>query len=240
MLFLTLTTFVTFLFSLVSATCQFGNDTAFLFLDIETGVLPLLPAGLITTQFVNNTELWLAAVRAVQTGNVTADQPRLPLIVFSQVIFTPGYPELSPQNAFFDKVASELNFTVGSPLANIYAPLAPNIAGGEVVVKKTRFNAALYSPLVQVLYSQNVKSVVLSGTQTKGVILSTATYLSDLDFVVYIVEETVLDPVDIDPTNPNSTLLAFNGTTLSHTILYDVLADFATPISLQNAQAGLC
>jgi len=108
------------------------------------------------------------------------------------------------------------------------------------VVKKTRFNSALNNPLAQSLSSQSIKKVVISGFTTTGAIVSTSTYLSDLDYLVYVIEDNIIDKDDLDATDPNKPALLYNGTTLSHNTLHTVLANFLQPITLKAARAGLC
>lgn len=260
----------TFIFALAlaspapSSSCQFGDDTAFLFFDFQLAILSSLPNSTPKTNLLNNVASLLEAVRSVQHGDVSKAQPRLPLIVHSQVLFTPGYPEvsaclqldkaltsssltrvssryqLSLNNPFFSRLPSVYNVTVGSPTVAFTPSLQPDISNGEVVVQKTRFNSALRTNLVTALESQSIKKVVLSGYQITGAILSTSTYLSDLDYQVYVVEDNVLDPGDLSPTDPNELVTIYNGTTLSSTVLNVVLRDFVTTLSLKDIKAGLC
>ncbi|KAG8889826.1 hypothetical protein FRB98_002475 [Tulasnella sp. 332] len=220
--------------------CLFGDDTAFLFLDFQVGSLALTPDGQPKTQVLNSTAAWLGDVRGIQHGNVTKPEPRLPLIIHSQIIFTKGYPEISPNNRLVFGITSVLDLQAGAPGDAFVPTLTPNTAGGEIVVKKTRTNSALFNTLVQSLQSQNVKKVVLSGIQTTLAITSTAIYLSDMDFVVYVIEDNVLDPGDLDPTNPNQFVKVYNGTTLTQSTLRVNLADYVTPITLADAKSGLC
>lgn len=108
------------------------------------------------------------------------------------------------------------------------------------MVKKTRSNSALFNPLIQALRAQSVKKVVLSGVSTRLAIASTAIYLSDMDFLVYVIEDNVLDDGDLDPADPNQLVKVYNGTTLSQSTLHVNLTDFITPITLDDAKSRLC
>jgi len=226
--------------SSTNSSCTFGGDTAFLFFDFQQTLLNLLPNSTLKTDLLNNVASLLNDVRSIQHGDVAQNQPRLPLIIHSQILFTPGYPEISLNNPFISIAPSVYNVTIGSPTADFIPSLEPNISNGEVVVHKTRFNSALRTSLVTALESQSVKKVVLSGYATTGAILATSTYLSDLDYQVFVVRDNVLDSGDLSRTNPNELETGFNGTTLTDAVLNVVLKNFVTPVSLTDVKAGLC
>lgn len=82
--------------------------------------------------------------------------------------------------------------------------------------------------------------MVMSGSATSEGILATSIALSDLDYAVYVIEDTVLDPGDLSTSSPGSLALLYNGTTLTHTILTTVIRNFVKTISLETALASLC
>ncbi len=65
----------------------------------------------------------------------------------------------------------------------------------ETVFDKLRISAAYNSELLTLLDSQCINTVVLTGLDTSGVILSTTRQLADMDFIIYILQDAVTDQI---------------------------------------------
>jgi nicotinamidase-related amidase len=88
---------------------------------------------------------------------------------------------------------AQLNVLVeGTPSAQFYPTMQPTV--NEIQFDKRRVSAAYNSDLLTLLDSQCIGTVVLAGIETSGVILSTTRQLADMDFVIYIVQDAVIDP----------------------------------------------
>ena len=59
---------------------------------------------------------------------------------------------------------------------------------GDIILGKTRYYAGDGNALEEILRAQKIKTVVISGVRTSGVVLSTVYRLFDLDYTAAIVE----------------------------------------------------
>lgn len=73
----------------------------------------------------------------------------------------------------------------------IHPAVAPQ--AGDVVVTKRRVGAFSGSDLEIVLRSQDVKSLVLTGIATSGVVLSTLRAAADMDFQITVLSDCCAD-----------------------------------------------
>jgi nicotinamidase-related amidase len=196
-----------------STSKKFPGSTAFLFLDYEVGIVGLLPNTPATTSFLDQSLNWLEAVRASKHGPTQ--------IMFSHVEFRPGYPEVSCQNIQFSGIA-QLNVIIeGSPTAEFYSTMQP--AENEIQFDKRRTSAAYNSDLLTLLDSQCIRTVVLTGLFTSGVVLATTRQLADMDFTIYIIQDAVIDP----------------NSTVNEVLLDSVLSSQATILTVAEAKKML-
>ncbi|ORX92347.1 Isochorismatase hydrolase [Basidiobolus meristosporus CBS 931.73] len=116
------------------------------------------------------------------------------MIAYSQVQFTPGYPEFPPNkaNKAFYPYVSANELLTNSTQRDIISNVAPQ--EGDFVVQKRRFNAMFESTLPLLLRANLIDTVVLSGAYTSGVILATLRTCSDMDYQIYVIRENVIDP----------------------------------------------
>ncbi|MFF3518562.1 cysteine hydrolase family protein [Streptomyces sp. NPDC002573] len=102
-----------------------------------------------------------------------------------------GHMDAHPRNKIFGALPSHL-FTADDPGAAIHPDVAP--ADGEIVVHKNRVSAFAGNNLQQILAAQDIGHLVLAGTVTAGLVLSTALQAADLDYQVTVLSDSCADP----------------------------------------------
>jgi len=115
-------------------------------------------------------------------------------IIYVVVGFRPGYPEVSANNKVFAAAVKTGRFTTTTPGADIVAGMKP--APGDVVVVKHRAGAFPSTDLDMVLRAKQVRTLVMLGISTSGVVLSTLRHAADLDFEIILVKDGCADPDD--------------------------------------------
>ncbi|RDW61826.1 cysteine hydrolase [Aspergillus mulundensis] len=162
----------------------FGQNYAVLNLDLINGVVSPLAETSEGQAWINNTSTWIDAVHV--------QSPR-PLTIYTRIYYSsPLAPELSPDIPFYKAAAAFGNITESDPVTQIYLAFAP--AETDVVLRKSRYYAGDGNSLEEILRTQRVDTVVLSGIRSSGVILSTAYRLFDLDYNVYVISDTTIEP----------------------------------------------
>ena len=154
---------------------------ALLVMDVQQGIVerfaprarPLLDA----------LERAIAAARA-------ADVP----VVYVRIAFRPGAPEVSRRNRSFAALAGASGFGDEDDATQVHPQIAPQ--PGDVVVLKKRVSAFAGSDLEVVLRSLEVRSVVLAGIATSGVVLSTLRQAADLDYELTVLRDGCADGDD--------------------------------------------
>lgn len=111
-------------------------------------------------------------------------------VIFVQVGFRPGYPEVSPRNRTFAQLAGSGRLADGDAV-RVHAAVAPR--DGEPVVTKRRVSAFAGSDLDVVLRAGGIESLVLTGIATSGVVLSTLRQAADLDFELTVLRDACGD-----------------------------------------------
>lgn len=156
---------------------SFGQHYAVLNLDLINAIVGGVaetPAG---KAFISNVADWIDTVHA-------QDPP--PLSIFTRIYFSNSHkPEVGADAPFYN-VGGALG-TAASPETELYPAFTVNKKDGDVVLQKTRYYAGAGNALEQILATQNIDTVILSGIRSSGVILSTAYRLFDLDYNVYVV-----------------------------------------------------
>ncbi len=112
-------------------------------------------------------------------------------VIYVQVAFRPGYPEVSDSNRSFATISGTGRFTDGDPGAAIHPAVAP--APGDLIVTKRRVSAFAGSDLEVLLRARRIESLVLAGIATSGVVLSTLRQAADLDFRITVLADGCLD-----------------------------------------------
>jgi nicotinamidase-related amidase len=155
---------------------SFGQHYAVLNLDLINGLVAPLASEPAGKTFINNVASWIDAVHA---------QTPAPLSIFTRIYFLNARkPEIKPGSGF-EGVSAPLT-TANATATQLYPAFHADEAAGDVVLQKTRYYAGTGNPLEEILRSQSIDTVILSGIRTSGVILSTAYRLFDLDYKVYV------------------------------------------------------
>ncbi|MFZ0668302.1 MAG: cysteine hydrolase, partial [Acidimicrobiales bacterium] len=113
-------------------------------------------------------------------------------VIFVILMFSNGYPELSPSNLQLSGIRSSGRFTSEDPGASIHEQLHP--VEGELVLTKKRVSAFVGSGLDVALKSLSVNQLVLGGISTSGVVLATMRDAADRDFELTILSDACADP----------------------------------------------
>ena len=154
--------------------------TALLVMDIQVGMVPRvsLPATYLPTM----------------ASTITKARASGTKIIYVTVAFKAGHPEISPSNIVFGSVskANPKAFLVGSPDVEVHPSIAPE--EGDVVVVKKRVSAFTGSDLEVVLRSLGVKTLVMAGMSTGGVVLSTLCEAADKDYELVVLKDLCVDP----------------------------------------------
>jgi len=162
--------------SVSNSSLSFGQHYAVLNLDLITGLVAGVNTSAAGQAFINNTATWIDAVHA---------QDPAPLSIFTRIYFTgpPGHRAEVGANAPFNKISAGLG-NASDPLTQLYPAFHVDEAAGDVVLQKTRYYAGAGNALEQILSTQGIDTVILSGIRTSGVITATTYRLFDLDYNV--------------------------------------------------------
>lgn len=152
--------------------------TALLVMDIQVGVVE---------RVAESSESLLAAVGRA----TTAARGSGIAVIYVQVAFRPGAPEISGRNRIFSAIASSGRMSLSDSATQIHPAIAPRT--DDIVVTKKRVSAFTGSDLDVVLRSLDVESLVLTGIATSGVVLSTLRQAADLDYEVTVLRDACAD-----------------------------------------------
>lgn len=156
------------------------SKTAFLSMDLQNGIVGMLPESE-QTALLDNTS---AALQAARKAGVA--------VMHIVVRFKSGHPEVSPRNKLFGEVKKAGFLIEGTPIAEIHPRAAP--VAGEPVLTKLRVGAFSTTPLETLLRARNIDTLVLTGFATSGVMLSTVRWASDMDYRLVVVSDACADP----------------------------------------------
>ncbi|MGE0797925.1 MAG: cysteine hydrolase family protein [Lautropia sp.] len=151
-----------------------------LMMDFQNAIVDLVPEPRRQTAMTNAADL-LPRARAAQVP-----------VFHVTVSFREGYPEVHPANMGFSRLKSAGLLLEGSPGAAIHASLAP--LRGEPIVVKRRVSAFGTTDLHTLLGARGIRTLVLAGLFTSGVVLSTVRAAADLDYDIVVVEDACGDP----------------------------------------------
>jgi nicotinamidase-related amidase len=110
-------------------------------------------------------------------------------VIFVKVGFRPGYPEVSPSNRAFSALASSGNFTGAD--SRVHPALS--VEAGDLEVAKKRVSAFAGNDLEMILRARGIRTLVLSGIATSGVVLSTVRAAADLDYRLVVLRDCCMD-----------------------------------------------
>lgn len=115
-------------------------------------------------------------------------------VAYVVVNFRPGYPEVSDRNKWFSQRKASGRTPPLDPVQLIHPSVLPR--EGEPVIVKHRTNAFYGTDLDIILRAQDIGTLVIMGSATSGVILSTVRYAADSDYTIFVVEDGC---ADLDP-----------------------------------------
>jgi nicotinamidase-related amidase len=110
-------------------------------------------------------------------------------VIFCKVGFQEGYPEVADSTPIFSGAKKHGMFTgKRSALLEQFKP-----AADEPIIDKKRVSAFAGSSLEIVLRAHDVRSLVLTGISTSGVVLSTLRQAFDLDYAMTVLSDACFD-----------------------------------------------
>ncbi len=154
------------------------GSTAVLMMDYQNEILDSL--GAVAQRVLDNAAAVLGKAR----------QAGLP-VIHVVVRFRDGYPEISARNKLFSALKAANRLREGTSGADIHVRVAP--APGEPVVTKRRVGAFSTTDLDTLLRAKDVRTLVLLGVVTSGVVLSTVRWAADMDYALVVVGDACAD-----------------------------------------------
>lgn len=154
--------------------------TAVVAMDCQAGIVSIYAKP--PEEFVERAALVLRAARAAGM-----------LVIHVQVGFRAGLPEVSDRNSLFAAIKSnpEHQKLFLGPAGAIHPALGPE--AGDIVVTKHRVSAFTGTDFEMILRANEIRTVVLFGIATSGVVLSTLIEAADRDFEVVVVADCCAD-----------------------------------------------
>src|SRR6516165_2173686 len=154
--------------------------TALLALDCQTGVVSI---------YAKPAEEYVARSASVIRAARTAAMP----VIFVQVGFRPGLPEVSERNKLV--AALKANPQHQRLFQGDIGAIHPGLGAtpDDIVVTKHRVSAFTGTDLAMVLGAKQIHTLVLFGVSTSGAVLSTLLDAFDADYRVYVVGDGCAD-----------------------------------------------
>lgn len=114
-------------------------------------------------------------------------------VIHVQVGFRTGLPEVSADNHLFGAIRKSPQWQklFEGAAGAIHGEVAPQES--EVVITKHRVSAFRGTDLEMILRANEIKTLILFGIATSGVVLSTLLEASDADYRIYVVEDCCID-----------------------------------------------
>ena len=117
------------------------------------------------------------------------------LVIYIQVGFRQGYPEVGRRNPMFSSIEQSGRFLLlGDPGTDIHPAVGP--LPGDLTVVKKRVSAFAGSDLETILRAGEIDTLILLGIATSGVVLSTVRHAADADYRMIVVKDCCLDRDD--------------------------------------------
>lgn len=128
------------------------------------------------------------AAETLATARATGMQ-----VIYIQVGFREGFPEISPKNAMFGAVINDpqRRRMFEGPMKDIHPAVEPQ--SGDIVVTKHRVSGFHGTDLYMILRAKEIDTLVLFGIATSGVVLSTLTCAADADYKLFVIEDLCAD-----------------------------------------------
>jgi nicotinamidase-related amidase len=154
--------------------------TALLAMDCQSGIV---------SQYVKPPDEFLS--RASKAAKA-ARHAGLPLI-HVRVGFRPGLPEVGERNKLFAAVKTSPQYQklFDGPAGEVHPALGPE--AGDIVVTKHRVSAFAGTDLQMILRAKDIRTLVMFGIATSGVVLSTLLEASDADYDLVLIGDCCAD-----------------------------------------------
>jgi nicotinamidase-related amidase len=156
------------------------SDTALLIMDVQQGIVDRFPAA-------------EAVLRPLARAAAAARARGVP-VIHVRVAFRPGAPEIDRANPIFAAVADRPGIGIDDPGTAVHPAVGPE--PGDLEVIKKRVSAFAGSDLDTLLRGLGVRSLVLGGITTSGVVLSTVRQAADADFRLTVLRDGCADADD--------------------------------------------
>jgi nicotinamidase-related amidase len=113
-------------------------------------------------------------------------------VAYIRVGFTDAdYAAIPAENKTFSSLAASRRLQADSPDSQIVPELTP--ASDEIVVRKVRFGGFSTTDLYEQLKARGIKTIIISGVATGGVVVSTVRDASDKDMRIFVIKDLCLD-----------------------------------------------
>ena len=153
---------------------SFGRHYAVLNLDLIAGAVGEVANISEGAAFIRNVAHWIDMVHA---------QNPPPLSIFTRFYYIYAHkPEIRPGIPIY-QVGSVFG-TAEAPVTQLYPAFKVDRQAGDAVLEKTRYYAGAGNALEEILSTQRIDTVIISGFTTSGVVLATAYRLFDLNYHV--------------------------------------------------------
>jgi nicotinamidase-related amidase len=152
--------------------------SALLVMDYQVGIVAMRAAG--SAAALERATAVLAAARRAGLA-----------VIYIQVGFRQGHPEVSPRNQSFSAISQSGRFVLGEADTEIHPALAPR--AGDLIVVKHRVSAFAGTDLETILRAREINTLVMIGIATSGVVLSTIRHAADADYRLVVVKDCCLD-----------------------------------------------
>ena len=112
-------------------------------------------------------------------------------VIYVAASYRPGYPEVSPRNAFLSRIKEAGRLKEGAADAKICRDISPQPP--DIVVTKRKSSSFVGTDLEIILRSRDVDTLILTGVSSLGSVESTARSAFDLDYRLLVISDGCAD-----------------------------------------------
>lgn len=153
-----------------------SNDTALMVMDVQIGPVNGHADGAYIERLSR-------AIDAARGANIH--------VIYVKAEFRPGYPEVSPRSRVYSALSADGMLAPGDPGLPFHPAIAPD--DNDIVVVKRRTSAFSGSDLEVLLRSLEIRTLVLTGVRTSGVVEATLRGAVDRDYSVVVLSDGCAD-----------------------------------------------
>lgn len=111
-------------------------------------------------------------------------------VLHADVVFEPGFPEIDRANTFYAENKTGDYMVAGTDGAHWDARICRD---GEWTIPRCRIGVFTSSRAAEMMRGLNVRTLIVCGIATSGVVLSTVRQAADLDFRLIVVADACAD-----------------------------------------------